>query len=123
MGICLCTDAQAKAFAHKKISERYRHDDLLTTTELAIMISDVLPSHRKKAAYFIVNEHRKNLSNIPTSDVYVSSAFLPSNVFSTRTKGHQATSKYRGRPAHVLPPAKQARRQAAVAMVPGKEDM
>lgn len=125
MGICLCTHAQAQAFALKKINARHRHNELLTTTELAKMISEVSPAYRKKAASYIVNEHRKRpyrSINSPTSSAYVSSVFLSSSEFSSRRRGHRATKRYRARPARVSQPVATVHQPPAVAMVLDKED-
>ena len=125
MGLCLCTHAQAQAFADKKINARHRHNDLLTTTELAKMISEVYPAYRKKAASYIVNEHRKRQHcsiNSPTSCAYVSSVFLSSSEFSSHRRGRRATRRCRARPAHVLQPVATIHQPPTVAMVLDKED-
>lgn len=92
MGICLCTRAQAQAFARQKINARYRRDELLTTTELAGMISEVSPGYRHKAATYIMKEHQQRLKYRTTDD----SLPLPRN--------RRAIIEWRARHKHRLRP-------------------
>ena len=124
MGICLCTQARAQAFARQKVNARHRKDELLTTVELAIMISDVYFFHKQKAATYIVQEHRRLVEHrrrINTPTYGVSSVSLPSSVFSSRRRGRRANRRCLARPARVLRPRPSVR-QPAVAMVLDKED-
>jgi hypothetical protein len=116
MGICLCTHAQAQAFARQKINARYRHDELLTTKELAIMISDVATGFRSKAATYIMKEHQRRV-NSPTSVVSVLNASSSSNEFSSRNKGRRVTNMYPAHRAHVVQYVKSSDVSPAVATV------